>query len=437
MVLSIRSIAVLLITAHRCDGFLVGSNEALTTTRNSQRNVVSARPNDGGRFVPRRQHLPAYHTELNPRFVHSSGSSLWAASQAFLAPHNALPLMYMMLLALQFAVQPILTQRFAPKTLIRSTYILVQDLSRVFIAAMLLTTTGSWTSALKNWSWQTSLITAGLPSLFYLVQNFCSLIAYQHLPPITYNVLNQTKTLSAAFWCFLLLQQKQSLPQIISLGILLLSALVMEDVVQLPFWAPTRESAMTKPSQCDQADLEVDRNITSAGDNCLILHAERRTYIFTGVLPVLAASLISGLAGAWVQRALQVVEGGSNSLFLTLQMSAFSSVFLTASMLTISPDRQRATDTGSWKTGWTIYTWIPIIVNSLGGVLVGLVTKFSGAVAKGFALIAGMFLSGILQNYFSAGTVTAGKKRVSAQQWIGGSLAALSVYLHSAYPALH
>ena len=433
--MSILSIEVLLTTASCCHGFLARSNEALPTTGRYKQSVISACPGDRGRYIARRHLLLGHHTEFNPRFVQSSGSSLWATSPAFLAPQNALPLVYMMLLALQFAVQPILTQKFAPKTLIRSTYVLVQDWTRVVIAAMLLTTTGSWTSALTNWSWQISLYTAGVPSLFYLVQNFCSLIAYQHLPPITYNVLNQTKTLSAAFWCFFLLQQQQSLPQMISLGILLLSALVMEDVVHLPFFASTRESSMTEPSQSDQADLDSDSDVTSAADNNVPLHSERRTYILAGVLPVLAASLISGLAGAWIQRSLQLVQGGSNSLFLTLQMSAFSSVFLTASLLTVSPDRQRAIDTGSWKTGWTIYTWIPIIVNSLGGVLVGLVTKFSGAVAKGFALIAGMFLSGILQNYFSTGT--ASKKRVSAQQWVGGGLAALSIYLHSAYPALH
>lgn len=350
-------------------------------------------------------------------------------SPAIQTTRNALPLTYMVLLALQFAVQPILTQKFAPKTMIRSTYVLVQDLTRVAIAASLLTTTGSWGSALQYWSWQTALITAGVPSALYLVQNFCSLIAYQHLPPITYNVLNQTKTLSAAFWCFLLLHQRQSFQQMVALAILLLSALVMENVVQLPF--PKNESATVELSDTVGEQKKENGGISRANHNETLV-SERRTYFLAGVLPVLAASLISGLAGALIQRSLQLVHGGSNSLLLTLQMSAFSGVFLIISLLTASPDRQKALDTGSWTTGWTVYTWIPIIVNSLGGVLVGLVTKFSGAVAKGFALIAGMFLSGILQNYFT----TSADKRVSSQQWVGGLLAAISIYLHSAYPAV-
>jgi len=351
-------------------------------------------------------------------------------STAILTTRNALPLTYMVLLALQFAVQPILTQKFAPKTMIRSTFVLAQDFTRIAIAALLLTTTGSWASALKYWSWQTALITAGVPSVLYLVQNFCTLIAYQHLPPITYNVLNQTKTLSAAFWCFLLLRQRQSFQQMVALAILLLSALVMENVVQLPFL--TNDSATVKSSDSVGRKSKEDSSGSSKADHSAALVSERRTYILAGVLPVLVASLISGLAGALIQRSLQLVQGGNNSLFLTLQMSAFSSFFLIISLLTASPDRQRALETGSWTTGWTVYTWIPIIVNSLGGVLVGLVTKFSGAVAKGFALIAGMFLSGILQNYF----ITGAGKRVSSQQWVGGLLAAISVYLHSAYPAV-
>ena len=153
----------------------------------------------------------------------------------------------MVLLSLQFAVQPILTKRYAPKTMIRSTYVLAQDLTRILIAASCLTLTGSWTTAVQHWTWRTALWTAGVPSLLYALQNYCSLMAYQNLTPITYNVLNQTKTLSAAFWCFLLLQQRQSGPQMLALGILLLSALVMENVVRVPFLETA--AAATKPDE--------------------------------------------------------------------------------------------------------------------------------------------------------------------------------------------
>ena len=54
-----------------------------------------------------------------------------------------------------------------------------------------------------------------------------------------------------------------------------------------------------------------------------------------------------------------------------------------------SPDGQMIAEQGFWS-GWTPATWIPIITNSMGGIIVGLVTKYAGSVRKGFALIFGI-----------------------------------------------
>ena len=73
--------------------------------------------------------------------------------------------------------------------------------------------------------------------------------------------------------------------------------------------------------------------------------------------------------------------------------------------------------------GWTPQTWIPIVTNALGGIIVGLVTKHAGAVRKGFALIFGILISG-LWDYSSIGNA----------QIVGGALAALSLWMHTAFP---
>jgi solute carrier family 35 (UDP-sugar transporter), member A1/2/3 len=155
--------------------------------------------------------------------------------------------------------------------------------------------------------------------------------------------------------------------------------------------------------------------------------AAKKSYFLSGIVPILTASLISGLAGAWTQRSLRGIS--SNSLLFTLQLSVFSILLMGTTLIVpgLSPDRERGMTEG-WSVGWTLSTWIPIAVNAAGGVLVGLVTKFSGVVPKGFALIVGMFLSGVLQNMFS------GDKQVTAHQWVGGLLAAVSVWMHAAYP---
>jgi UDP-sugar transporter A1/2/3 len=65
---------------------------------------------------------------------------------------------------------------------------------------------------------------------------------------------------------------------------------------------------------------------------------------------------------------------------------------------------------------------IPILTNSVGGILVGLVTKHAGSVRKGFALIFDLLLSGAIQ---------AGGTGVSPAQIVRGLLAATSMWLHA------
>jgi solute carrier family 35 (UDP-sugar transporter), member A1/2/3 len=331
-----------------------------------------------------------------------------------------LPALYMILLAVQFATQPILTKKFAPKGIIRSTYVLAQDCVRLSLSIFLLTITRSWSSASMNWSLCNSLAMAGVPSVLYLIQSYLSLIAYQTLSPITYNVLNQTKTISAAICCFLLLGQRQSFFQVCSLGILLLAALVMENVVpvQLPVLSPKNH---VNENQKQQQDSGVLRSTVSSISTK------------AGIAPILAASLLSGLAGAWTQGSLRYPgRRNSNSLFFSLELSLYSilSMVVTLQIPGVLSDRELLKSSNSherWFVGWTPNTLIPILVNAIGGILVGLVTKTSGVVPKGFALIFGMFLSGILQNKSVGESVT-------REQWIGGLLAAISIWIHASYP---
>lgn len=154
-----------------------------------------------------------------------------------------------------------------------------------------------------------------------------------------------------------------------------------------------------------------------------------------GVVPILLASFISGLAGALSQKKLQQTttvttksSGGSgrDAYLFTMELCAATCIILLISLV-ISADGEKILVNGFWD-GWTIYTFIPIITNSAGGIIVGLVTKYAGSVRKGFALIFGIFLSGIIQ------AIMQSDKQISKEQILGGSIAAISLYLHAANP---
>ena len=145
-----------------------------------------------------------------------------------------------------------------------------------------------------------------------------------------------------------------------------------------------------------------------------------------GVAPILVASFISGLAGALSQKNLQAAGGGRNPYLFSMELCAASIIILGFSLL-LSPDGQEIAAYGFWQ-GWTPSTFIPILMNAAGGIIVGLVTKYAGSVRKGFALILGIFLSGVIQ------AVLQPDQQITKNQIVGGVLAAVSLYLHATNP---
>ena len=241
---------------------------------------------------------------------------------------------------------------------------------------------------------------AFLPAALYALQNLAALQAYQNLDSLTFNVLNQTKTLSAALCCYLVMGKKQSIIQVFSLLLLLLSALVMEGLV--PF-----------------------DSFTSTGGRMEVVELSSRHWTH-GVAPIMVASFISGLSGALSQKNLQSQGGGRNPYLFSMELCAASILILSGSLV-VSPDGARIWKDGFWN-GWTTTTWIPIFTNSIGGIIVGLVTKYAGSVKKGFALIFGIFLSGVVQAALQPDV------GVSKEQAVGGVLAAISLWIHATNP---
>lgn len=241
---------------------------------------------------------------------------------------------------------------------------------------------------------------AFLPAALYALQNIAALQAYQNLDSLTFNVLNQTKTLSAALCCYLVMGRKQSIVQVFSLLLLLFSALIMERLV--PF------------------DSMFSAEVTIEMPEWSSKHWSH------GVAPIMVASFISGLSGALSEKNLQAQGGGRDPYLFSMELCAASTLILMGSLI-FSPDGKHISTRGFWN-GWTGTTWIPIFTNSIGGIIVGLVTKYAGSVKKGFALIFGIFLSGLVQ------AVLQPEVGVSKEQAVGGILAGISLWIHATNP---
>jgi len=327
---------------------------------------------------------------------------------------------FMCLLTIQFGIQPMLTRKFTPSAACKTSVIIVQELLKFTFAMSMLLISGGFKSAIVGWTIISWLKVAALPAFLYSIQNICALLAYQNLDGVTFNVLNQTKTLSAALCCYLLMGKTQTRIQILALFLLLGSALIIEKIISIDFII----GQIIEDTTTTTATTDVPSSISNQ-------------HFTHGVIPVLIASFLSGLAGAISQKNLQTnttntntnntkpSSTGRNPYLFSAELCVASTLILTTSLLFVQ-DGTTIAEVGFFH-GWTIPTLIPITTNAIGGIIVGLVTKYAGSVRKGFALIFGMLVSGMVQSGEGGGLV-------SKEQIVGGACAAVSLWMHATNP---
>jgi len=320
-------------------------------------------------------------------------------------------LFYCILLAFQFGLQPKIAKVNQGECVNKSSIVIVTELSKIFIAAVTLQFESEIEKRkiMSNWTIWNSITIAALPAILYAIQNLTTQYAYVLIDPMTFNLLNQTKTLAAAFWLYIIMGQKQTYIQIFALLLLLVSALIL-----------------TSKDINNLQDLFSIVHINFSFNKVSDISALGSTSL--GIALVLMASMISGVSTALTQKTLQIAgEGkGRNSIFLSAEMAVYAIPFLMISdklsSKTIKKDCKEGDDFFAY---WSIFTFIPVLSNAFGGIIVGLVTKYAGGVKKGFALIAGLlitaFASWIIDN-----------KKLRINDWLALVIVAISIYLHSA-----
>ncbi|CEG47140.1 cmp-sialic acid transporter 5-like [Plasmopara halstedii] len=275
----------------------------------------------------------------------------------------------MILLAMQFGLQPILYKEFASEVKHRTVLVIGCEAFKLLLSLLILLSSGTFNQVIKTWSFRDSLISSGLPACTYAVQNVLIQIAYQHLPSIVFNLLNQTKLLSAALFLYILMDTRFSLPQCFAMLLLLGAAVLL---------------SLAKDGQSSSATISFE----------------------LGLMPCLLASLLSGLGSALTQRSMQQLKRDAS--LVTMELSVFGTLFLMLPAIwsTIvstpsaeSPAANVLANTDKIFEGCNLYTLIPVISNAFGGLLVGTVTKYVGGVLKSFALICGIAFTALVESY--------------------------------------
>ncbi|KAM6563818.1 hypothetical protein CsatB_023816 [Cannabis sativa] len=271
--------------------------------------------------------------------------------------------LYSILLTLQYGAQPIISKSCIRRDVIVTSSVLTCEIAKVISALFVMAKDDTLKKVYKEWTLVGALTASGLPAAIYALQNSLLQISYRNLDSLTFSMLNQTKIFFTALFTFFLLRQKQSIQQIGALFLLIIAAVLLS--------------------------IGEGSNKGSTGVNA-------DQVLFYGIIPVLVASVLSGLASALCQWASQVNK--RSSYLMTVEMSIVGSLCMLASTFK-SPDGEAIKQHGFFY-GWTPLTVIPVLFNAFGGILVGLVTSHAGGVRKGFVIVSALLVTALLQFIF-------------------------------------
>ncbi|GAB9475466.1 Cmp-sialic acid transporter 5-like [Globisporangium polare] len=308
----------------------------------------------------------------------------------------------MLLLAVQFGLQPILYKEFASGARSSSALVVACELCKLGVASLVIVANGELGRTLKAWSFTQSLRASGLPACTYAVQNVLVQVSYQNLPPIVFNLVNQTKLLWTALFVYLLLGKRFSVQQCGAMLVLLSAAVLL---------------SLAKDGG-DSGNRSAEKESVASFE--------------LGLLPVLIASILSGVGAAITQRSMQLHQ--RDAALVTIELSVYGSVFLVLPMLwsALSSPASLSTDSSdslfaSLLDGCDAYTLIPVVTNAFGGLLVGTVTKHVGGVLKSFALICGIAFTAFVESYVYGAVLP-------TEVYVAAALVAFSLFLYSSYP---
>ena len=263
---------------------------------------------------------------------------------------------FCILLAAQYGLQPFL-KVFIADGVNKVSLVLGTEMAKVLLGLAGMLYEGSLASNFAAWNPKGAAF-AVIPSLIYAAQNYLLVFGYQTMDSVTFNCLNQSKLVSTALCLYLLFGTRQSLVQMGALAGLLVAGVMLQD------GGGESQGAKTAASEAETA---------------------------VGVAAVLAASALSGVASAACQYAMQRI--GTSAHVFTLEMAFVAIPALLISQASVISAR----DPAALFVGWDAFTLIPVFCSAFGGMCVGQVTKNLGGIAKGFAIVGGLVLTGAAQ----------------------------------------
>ena len=204
-----------------------------------------------------------------------------------------------------------------------------------------------------------------IPASLYTLQNNLQYVAVSNLDAATFQVTYQLKIITTAFFTVTILRRQLSSLKWTAL-FMLTGGIAL---VQLPSTTSIAHDDMNQ---------------------------------MTGLLAVIFACTLSGLAGVYFEK---VLKGSKHSLWtLNLQLSFFS-LFPALFIGVLLKDGQGIREHGFWY-GYNIVVWAAIVAQAAGGLLVAMCVAYADNIMKNFATSISILISAIASVWFFEFVVT-------------------------------
>lgn len=252
--------------------------------------------------------------------------------------------------------------------------------------------------------WQPDTIKLSVPAALFTLQNFLIFVALANLDVMTFQMLSQTKLLSAAIFSVWLLHRKLNSTQWLSLVILTLGVILAHVNSKMQIGAfvsknlpnvfggnqnsnnnndvPTRISSTTSPTSSS----------VGVGSNGGVVN-----FSWLGVFACVISGLSSSFAGVYFEK---VVKTSPPSLAVrNIHLSLFGIPFAIFSMIVLDCFREGFSEFSFFR-GYSPIVWLLVATHAVGGLLVAAVVKYADNILKGFATAIATVLSGVYAAIF-------------------------------------
>lgn len=270
----------------------------------------------------------------------------------------------------------------------------------------------------SNDSWKLAI-----PALLYTIQNTLQYVAVSNLDAATFQVTYQLKILTTAIFSVMMLGRSLSARKWISLVFLIVGVSIIQ-VPQTTAPTPQHDSKWSRP--LDElrklgsiAASKLTRSATYQGIGSDHASGAAEMDPRVGLIAVLVACALSGLAGVTFEKILKTSTSAKNTtLWVRNSQLSFWSIFPSLFLGVLWKDGAAVQKIGFFA-GYNYVVWMAILLQAAGGVIVALVINYADNIAKNFATSVSIVLSCVASAWFFDFKVT---KSVSIDVLVVSSL---------------